>query len=205
MMPPLVSVSVPSPVKLTDVAEASGVPLDLLKEANPNLMRGVTPPGVESYRLWVPKDHLEAVEASDNALAARRLRGLKATELVADRSGRHTVAPGETLTSIAGRYGISVVELKSMNRLKRSRVKVGMRLVVPAKRASAATGKGKLSSHLGSSAVASAQRYRVRKGDSLDAIAKRFGLRTEDLKRLNRLKRNKIYVGQTLRVTDAKG
>ena len=40
--------------------------------------------------------------------------------------------------------------------------------------------------------------YKVRKGDSLDAIAKRFNLEIQDIKQLNKLVSNKIIVGQKL-------
>jgi len=47
-------------------------------------------------------------------------------------AGFHTVARGETLWSIAQRYGVSVEELARLNRLDdSSRIKVGERLLIP--------------------------------------------------------------------------
>ena len=42
--------------------------------------------------------------------------------------------------------------------------------------------------------------YRVRKGDTIGSIAKRFGVKIADVRRVNRLKGNTIRVGQRLRL-----
>ena len=42
--------------------------------------------------------------------------------------------------------------------------------------------------------------YRVKKGDSLSKIAKKFGISVTQIKRANNLKRNTIYVGQKLKI-----
>jgi membrane-bound lytic murein transglycosylase D len=44
--------------------------------------------------------------------------------------------------------------------------------------------------------------YRVRRGDNLLAVAKRHGMTVEELKKLNRLKTNRLAAGQILRVVD---
>ena len=47
--------------------------------------------------------------------------------------------------------------------------------------------------------------YRVRKGDSLHAISKKFGISISELKRINRLKKSRIYAGQLLKVKQNQG
>ena len=42
--------------------------------------------------------------------------------------------------------------------------------------------------------------YRVKKGDSLSKIAKKFGISVAQIKRANNLKRNTIYAGQKLKI-----
>jgi len=46
--------------------------------------------------------------------------------------------------------------------------------------------------------------YRVKKGDSLGKIASRFGTSINNLKKINNLKRNTIYVNQKLKVSGSK-
>ena len=48
------------------------------------------------------------------------------------------------------------------------------------------------------------QHYRVRRGDTLHGIAERFGVQVSALKKLNGLRRNKIYSGQALRIASSK-
>jgi len=54
----------------------------------------------------------------------------KATEARSPKPLRHKVAKGETLFSLAKRYGLTVDELKTLNRLKNNDLKVGQDLVV---------------------------------------------------------------------------
>jgi len=63
------------------------------------------------------------------------------TPTVRTSTSTHVVRAGETLTGIARRYGTSVAVLLELNRLPRSGlIRVGQRILVPAVRASSATG-----------------------------------------------------------------
>jgi LysM repeat protein len=101
----------------------------------------------------------------------------------AARAGVHVVAPGETLTGIADRYGTSVERLAAMNDLANpSVILAGQRLRVPAR-----------------AAVESV--HVVRRGETLSAIAARYGTSVQALARANRIKDpNLILVGAALRI-----
>ena len=43
----------------------------------------------------------------------------------------HRVGHGDTLSEIAGRYGVSVASLKTANRLKRAEIRKGQVLKIP--------------------------------------------------------------------------
>jgi len=102
-------------------------------------------------------------------------------------STTYTVKKGDTLIKIANKHGISVSTLKSLNpSIKGSNVYVGQKLSVKA----AST----------SSAKTVTGEYTVVSGDTLSKIAKKHGTTTADLKALNNLKGNTIYVGQKLKV-----
>jgi membrane-bound lytic murein transglycosylase D len=186
--PDLVSVKVPSPIRLQDLAQAAGISLDQTRELNPHILRGVTPPGMDTYRVWVPKEAGSSLEGSFDRLASLRVRGLSPDRAIVQRGGAkyYTVTRGETLADVAQKHGISLRSLKRLNRLKSSRVAAGTRLRVPSKNvALASADEGVLS-------------YKVRRGDNLDKVARRFGVTVSELKKLNGLRRNRLEVGQVL-------
>ena len=112
-------VEVEGNLQLTALADMAGTEIDALHELNPALHRGQTPPG-ESYRLRVPAGQATAFE-----LAYRHSRQTDETRVVT-----HEVKKGETLFSIARRYGQQVRALMELNGLTDSRLRIGQKLMV---------------------------------------------------------------------------
>jgi LysM repeat protein len=104
----------------------------------------------------------------------------------------HTVRSGETLSMIARDYGISLLDLKTWNQLKTDTIFVGQTLYVakPIGNASAPDTTTKAVTHT------------VQPGDSLYAIALQNGTTVQQLKALNNLSSDTIYVGQVLKIID---
>jgi LysM repeat protein len=101
--------------------------------------------------------------------------------------GTHTVRRGDTLGTIARRYGLGVEELKRQNGLSSNIIHPGDRLEVKAPTAHA------------SAAPDGAKRYRVSSGDTLGRIADAHGVGLGALLRANALSsRSTIYPGQWL-------
>ncbi|MHA0110672.1 LysM peptidoglycan-binding domain-containing protein, partial [Klebsiella pneumoniae] len=126
----LVSVAVPSPVRLADIASLTGIPLSLLKDFNPHLIRGITPPGASTYRIWVPMEEAAGVESLRERLGALRIRGMHSVTTEVATPSEHVVAAGESLAKIAALYGLSVRQLKRLNHLRAGRVTPGTRLTL---------------------------------------------------------------------------
>jgi LysM repeat protein len=57
-------------------------------------------------------------------------KGAKATASKGGSGRYHTVKKGDTLSSIARKYGLTVQKLKKLNGLKRDQINVGQRLRV---------------------------------------------------------------------------
>ena len=110
-------------------------------------------------------------------------------------AGDVTVKPGETLSEIADRAGISIKRLMELNGIsKADHVEAGQKLKVPGR-----AGSSNRSS--GGGAVATG-RVTVREGDTLSEIADRQGMSLNQLIALNGLsKADHVEVGQTLKVT----
>ena len=103
----------------------------------------------------------------------------------------HVVRRGETLWSIARRYGTTVQAIARLNGLSNARfIYAGQRLTIPtAGRAGTGTGQ----------AVASGAAYTVRRGDTLSAIAARYGTTVNAIVRANGIANPRfIYAGQRL-------
>ncbi len=112
----------------------------------------------------------------------------------------HRIQRGETLGGIARRYGVSVKSLKRANHLRGSRIRAGSTLIIP----------GRLQEPLqvarldiDSSVPAKPQgriRHRVRRGDSLYLIARRYQVSISELRRWNDIQGKLIKPGQQLTV-----
>jgi membrane-bound lytic murein transglycosylase D len=102
----------------------------------------------------------------------------------------YRVRRGDTLITIADRFGVSVEQLRRWNHLRGSIIRIGHRLRVaePA--------------HVSSSRHYSARHghYRVRSGDTLGGIARHFHVSVKDLREWNHIHDSSIRAGQTLRV-----
>lgn len=106
----------------------------------------------------------------------------------------HTVQAGETLLSIAGRYGVSVDEIRLANNLGGELIRVDDELVIPVPEALADPVNGV-------GVVPSVFLYRVRPGDSIVAIAVRFGATVDGVLTANGLtNQDFIQPDQVLRV-----
>jgi membrane-bound lytic murein transglycosylase D len=107
----------------------------------------------------------------------------------------YTVRPGDTLGGIADAHGIGLSTLRELNGMSSGATRIfpGQPLIV---------------SDRGPVAVADASEptaYRIRRGDTLTAIARKFGVSVDELRRWNQIDSDRIVVGQSLTVRAAGG
>ncbi|MYF25099.1 MAG: LysM peptidoglycan-binding domain-containing protein [Nitrospira sp. SB0672_bin_25] len=168
-------------IHLRSVAKETGISFDELRRLNPELRRSVTPPGREGYYLKVPVGTSESVEQAKSRMKTW-------TQPAPPARTWYRVRRGDSLSVIAHRFGTSVRQLRNLNDLSGSLIRVGQRLRV-ARGGKDVTDSGDV------------KWYRVRRGDSLWSIAKRFRVSVQDLKILNNLRSSLIRAGRMLMIT----
>lgn len=110
----------------------------------------------------------------------------------------YTVQKGETLETIAEKYNMPVQDIKSLNhiRTKKKSLKAGQKIIIgmmPRIHNTAQTKKGSAEDEF----------YTVKKGDTLNRIARGHDLTLAELKELNGITREKIRPGQKILVGKA--
>ena len=112
-------------------------------------------------------------------------------------SSTYTVKSGDSVWKISHEHGMSMDELKSLNGLKDNLIIPGQVLKI---KGTSSNTKQKIKTSSKETAEAGAT-YVVKSGDSLWAVANKQGLTVAELKRINGLSSDTIYVGQRLKVT----
>ena len=110
---------------------------------------------------------------------------------------KHKVKRGDTLGKIAKRYAISLKELRAANKIKGSRLLVGKVLKIPGQDASEPQPETQL-------AQVTTQKYKIKRGDTLGHIAKRFGVSLKTLRKANGIKGNRLLVGKAIVIPGGK-
>ena len=111
-------------LQLASLAEMTGAKTQTLKELNPELLQSYTPPGENRFRIKVPAGYGANAELVQEEEKQSERRTETAALVV------HEVRRGDTLLSIARRYGQEVRMLIELNGLKTSTLRVGQKLKV---------------------------------------------------------------------------
>ena len=163
-------------IDLRLVAETIDVDVETLRNLNPSLLRMVTPDD-PSFELHLPVGTAGKFSAE--------IADIPPDKWVSWR--RHRIEAGETLTSIAKKYHVTPLAISEANNMDRhAALDVGEKLIIPA-----------------APSVESRRRlvhYRVRRGDTLSGVADRFSVPTEDMRKWNHMKTNRVSRGMVLRI-----
>jgi len=190
------------PVDLRRVAEWTGTTVEQIQALNPELRRWTTPVGAKDYALKVPQGTGDLVRAK---LQDARDAGVDLASL-----HWYTVRRGDTLLRIAERLRVRRSDLAEANYLSfRARLRTGQKLIVPREPAMMlAAGQTGDEDDVARSVTAERatrdehvrEAYRVRPGDTLYGIARRFHTSVDELKRWNRLRSARLSIGDRLTI-----
>ncbi len=127
------------------IADVCGIGLEEIKSLNPQYKRSVIPGDSKPYALRLPIQYISVfIDSQDTIYNHRRdelfknRRTVSAASRSKGRSGSsasgdvryHKIRRGETLSSIARRYGVTVNQLKRWNNLRGTRITAGKRLKI---------------------------------------------------------------------------
>lgn len=183
--------TLPSSTDIEVIADLAGLTTQAVKELNPELKRWCTPPETDNYELRLPVGS-RAEFATKFAQLPKEQRASYA---------RHQLKKGDTLLALARRYNTRVDDIVSLNQIKNPRsLSVGTELILPLQ-----AGAGKLPAELqpiARKAAAKPKSYKVRSGDNLWDIGRRFEVSDADLRQWNKLgKKSALKPGQVLLVS----
>ena len=193
------SVLVAPGTSLAHIAAASGATKAEVRDLNPAVLRGITPPDAS---IWarVPLGSAPRTRVALDSVPESALRGFS----LASVRGSTTTPAG-----FADRNGVTLKQLRWFNptlkTTKKGRLVIGQSLRIPSERAidfARDIPDPVIERYGGSSPTALTSRgiHVVKRGESLGAIAKRYGTTVTRLKSLNGIKGTRVIAGQTLRV-----
>ena len=183
-------------MKLKDIAEKIEVSEEVLNLLNPELRYKMTPN--QEYDLKLPKESLEKFNLVANEIPQSEKPRILSVRTVFIK---HRVRKGETIASIANKYNVSDSVIISHNKLSSKKKLVqGRKLKIPITRENQGYASSKSRQKNDKIKIASSGRYKVKKGETLLMIARRFVITSDQIKELNNLKTDKIRVGQILKL-----
>jgi membrane-bound lytic murein transglycosylase D len=159
------------------VARLGGVNPEAIRELNPQYLRLATPPSTRSV-IRVPQGLGPEIETAYAALPpGERVQYLQ-----------HVVSPGDRLPDVAARYRVTPEEIHAANPgLQGSRLRAGTRLVIPTSAVPSAETARAAGWRPVPTALPVLVRHRVRRGDTLPAIAESYHVPLASLCRANAL------------------
>lgn len=183
--PPAVfdTIKITYPVDLRLVAECVDVPVTILQDLNPSLLRTTTPKDTE-FDLHLPVGSKDRYQTAIAAIP----------EDVRVWWRYHRVAPGETLASLSRTYRTPAASIVEANGLASDSVEPDAKLIIPIAEGKVVAGEtGDLySKH--------AVRYRTRRGDTVASVAQNFGVPADKVRSWNHLRGNTLHAGRTVRI-----
>ncbi len=187
------SVLVPPATPLAAIAKVTGSSVADLRELNPQILRGMTPPRV-SYMMRIPVGTAEGFATRLDSLPNDDRVGLKHVES----------KKGDTVDRLAERSHISSRTLNAFNpNLRRlhpsGKLVPGQDILIPSRAvALAALDVPDPAIEKYASGIRGVKTHIVKPGETVGGIARKYGTTTDRIMKLNGMKKSMIFPGQSL-------
>lgn len=174
-------------VDLKILADCAETDVETLRELNPDLIQSCTPPGVKGYQLKIPAGKAEIFKEKYAQVPDEKKRDWAV----------HIVRKGETISSIAKKYGLPRSLIAEVNNITTgTKLRAGRSIIIP--------GPVKPNVNLaldydGENRVDKKKNkkinvkdrvritYKIKPGDTLSDIAEKFGVRISDIRNWNNI------------------
>ena len=232
-------------ISFKQISDLLNIPVSQLQLLNPSYKRDVIPfIAGENHFLRLPNDKVAIYTSNEDKIyaytqyeASKRERpyenrGIAVRDSLNSDSERTVVSKtrfykvkrGDSLSEIAGKFGVAMSDIKKWNRLKSNKAPKGRNLkiysyesvAVNPKKAEVKAAETKTDTAIVAlnttvsdkkykeeqvvSFVKTTKKYKVRKGDNLGSIAAKYDVSVSDIKEWNNLKKNKVASGKTLKI-----
>ncbi len=128
-------------VHLKQISNVLNIDIEDLRFLNPQYKRDIVPGNIKSYPVVLPIDKISSFENDIDSIVAydadnliNRVIKVKPAKGKKRKGGSyryHRIRKGESLSTIAHKYGTTVSKLKRANRLRSNRIRAGRRLKIP--------------------------------------------------------------------------
>lgn len=123
---------------------------------------------------------------------------------IKDSGIKHAVKSGERLDIIAKKYNVKADDIVELNQLKRKELFIGQSLRIPDNGKSAVKTEEKSTEKSPKNTLKdSGIKHTVKSGERLDTIAKKYGVKVDDIVELNQLKRKELRIGEKINIPAA--
>ncbi|RMA97547.1 LysM peptidoglycan-binding domain-containing protein [Hydrogenothermus marinus] len=172
-------IQVDKPISLDLISTLLKVPYSKLKDLNPHLLKGKTPPDDGVYNIYLPKGYGNTLKVVLEDIQLDKYKALK----------EYKVKRGDTLGKIAKKFKTTISYLKKINHLKNDYVIANTYIKVPT-----TIEAYPLYSYSVVDTTEDIQYtekgiiYKVKRGDTLGKIARKFRVSVSSLKKWNHIK-----------------
>lgn len=199
------------------ISEVIGIPMEELKNLNPQYTHDIIPGNEGSYILTLPYTYTSSFLEREDSIYTHKSSELLTQSVVKDISEStsqervvYKVKSGDYLGRIASRYGVTVKQLQQWNGLKGTNLRIGQTLYIyrngakaPATSKTASSSQASKSTSAATSATTSSDGYTiytVKSGDNLYDIAKKYhGVSANDIMKANGIS-SSIKPGMKLKI-----
>ena len=200
------TIHVTEQIHFNQISDVLDIPIEDIRRYNPQFKRDIIPGNHKPYALVLPTKNMFAfinesdkIKDHNKALYFTHRKQTLTNQYDGTVASGNTVNTyyrvkrGDTLGAIARRNRTTVGRLQRMNNMSSTRLSVGQRLIV-----SQTVKPVQVKEELASNGELKNTYYRIRRGDTLGALARRYGTTVSQLKKMNSMTSTRLSVGKSI-------